>query len=307
VVSPTLTHFVPCALYRGSFSFWIQVLSSVVAGVSDLSSTVTDDRRLNSYLGYFWMSANCLSSAFYVIYMRKSIKQVQFRDFDTVYYNNLLTAPMFLVMSLLGFDSNWGSFWTYYSEPIHYQEFQNLVASLLASGVSAFAISYASAWCMRTTNSTTYSMVGALNKLPIAISGLVFFRDQDVTVGNVGSIILGFIAGLVYTKAKLIYDKEQRSQRQLYQKVERGEIDGQDADEAYEEKRNRLMNTDSTNIAVANGEKDETVAMMPYAGNLRRDSPELPSIKSLPRSDLPTAVSMSSISTNGMAASTAEL
>lgn len=44
-------------------------------------------------------------------------------------------------------------------------------------------------------------MVGALNKLPVAASGLIFFGDP-VTFGSVSAILVGFIAGLVYTVAK---------------------------------------------------------------------------------------------------------
>ena len=44
-------------------------------------------------------------------------------------------------------------------------------------------------------------MVGALNKLPVAASGLIFFGDA-VTFGSVSAIVLGFFAGLVYAVAK---------------------------------------------------------------------------------------------------------
>ena len=45
-------------------------------------------------------------------------------------------------------------------------------------------------------------MVGALNKLPIAISGLVFF-DAPVTFGSVSAIFIGFVSGIVYSWAKV--------------------------------------------------------------------------------------------------------
>ena len=44
-------------------------------------------------------------------------------------------------------------------------------------------------------------MVGALNKLPVAASGLIFFGDP-VNFGSVSAIIAGFVAGLVYAVAK---------------------------------------------------------------------------------------------------------
>lgn len=49
-------------------------------------------------------------------------------------------------------------------------------------------------------------MVGALNKLPIAASGIMFFGDP-ATFGNVTAIIVGFIAGLVYSVAKTVANK----------------------------------------------------------------------------------------------------
>jgi len=44
-------------------------------------------------------------------------------------------------------------------------------------------------------------MVGALNKLPVAASGMIFFGDP-VTPGSVSAVSLGFFAGIVYAVAK---------------------------------------------------------------------------------------------------------
>ena len=51
------------------------------------------------------------------------------------------------------------------------------------------------------TANDTISMVGALNKLPVAASGMLFFGDA-VTVGSVSAIGVGFFAGIVYAIAK---------------------------------------------------------------------------------------------------------
>ncbi len=45
-------------------------------------------------------------------------------------------------------------------------------------------------------------MVGALNKLPIALSGLIFF-DAPVTLPSVSAIGVGFVSGIVYALAKV--------------------------------------------------------------------------------------------------------
>lgn len=44
-------------------------------------------------------------------------------------------------------------------------------------------------------------MVGALNKLPVAASGMLFFSDP-VTPGSVSAIIVGSVAGLLYALSK---------------------------------------------------------------------------------------------------------
>lgn len=76
---------------------------------------------------------------------------------------------------------------------------------IFASSFTAFAISYSTAWSMRVSTSTSYSMVGALNKLPIALSGMIFFSKERalVNVWSIFSVILGFSSGLVYSVSQL--------------------------------------------------------------------------------------------------------
>jgi GDP-mannose transporter len=44
-------------------------------------------------------------------------------------------------------------------------------------------------------------MTGALNKLPVAASGMIFFGDA-VTFGSVSAVSVGFFAGILYAIAK---------------------------------------------------------------------------------------------------------
>ena len=115
-----------------------------------------------------------------------------------MFYNNLLSIPILIIASL--FLENWSSENVTKNFPLDQRN--NLIIAMIFSGLSSVFISYTSAWCVRVTSSTTYSMVGALNKLPIALSGLVFF-DAPVTFPSVSAIALGFVSGLVYTVAKM--------------------------------------------------------------------------------------------------------
>lgn len=207
------------------FSFLIIVLSSVVAAWSDISiaretaaaaaAAAAATAKSLGYLepeaaefsafniGYVWMFLNCLSNAGFVLFLRKRIKYFNFSDLDTMYYNNLLSIPVLLVGSLLFED--WSAENVARNFPL---DTRNTVIFLMVmSGVFSLGISYTSGWCVRVTSSTTYSMVGALNKLPVALSGLIFF-DTPVTFFSVTAIMLGFVSGIVYSIAKIQQKKK---------------------------------------------------------------------------------------------------
>jgi GDP-mannose transporter len=196
-------------------SFIFMVISSVIAAWSDVSSALSGSIPAVStgvsfaslqtlagavrglHVGYFWMFTNCLTNAAYVLAMRKKIKTIGFSDWDSMFYNNLLSIPVLAIFSIIVED--WGVENLSRNFPPETRNF--LLSAIAFSGAAAVGISYTTAWCIRVTSSTTYSMVGALNKLPVAASGLIFFGDP-VTVGSVSSIGVGFFAGMVYAVAK---------------------------------------------------------------------------------------------------------
>lgn len=194
-------------------SFILMVVSSVIAAWADINNalalTASDPAATGALLsnmtgivsqlniGYFWMFTNCATSAAYVLTMRKKIKGTGFSDWDTMFYNNLLSIPVLAVASIVAED------WGYDNLNRNFPpDTRNILLFAIAfSGGAAVGISYTTAWCIRATSSTTYSMVGALNKLPVAASGMIFFGDA-VTFGSVTAVAVGFFAGLVYAWAK---------------------------------------------------------------------------------------------------------
>ncbi|KAK2628427.1 hypothetical protein QTJ16_001530 [Diplocarpon rosae] len=190
------------------FSFGLMVLSSVVAAWADIQHALYGNAEIESAeaalalstlnAGYAWMGLNVFCTAAYVLSMRKVIKKMNFKDWDTMFYNNLLTIPVLFVCSFI--FENWTSVNIEMNFPLESRN--SLILGMIYSGLATIFISYCSAWCIRVTSSTTYSMVGALNKLPIAVSGLVFFA-APVTFGSVSAIIIGFVSGIVYAWAKV--------------------------------------------------------------------------------------------------------
>jgi len=166
-------------------SFACMIVSSLVGGLNDI---------MFSLRGYMWMGLNCLTSAGYVLFMRHRIRVVQFKDLDSVNYNHVLGLPILVVGSVV-FD-DWGSFASEYlgnGSLVHQRT--HLLIAIAFSSISAFAISYATSWCLRVSTSTTYSMVGSLNKLPVAVSGMLFIpAEKNVSSGSVISILLGIVS-----------------------------------------------------------------------------------------------------------------
>ena len=64
-----------------------------------------------------------------------------------------------------------------------------------------FMISFASLWFLAETTAGTYSLVGSLNKIPVAIISLVAF-NTPTNPKNVGSILIGLLAGVAFVRAK---------------------------------------------------------------------------------------------------------
>ncbi|PWY85675.1 GDP-mannose transporter 1 [Aspergillus sclerotioniger CBS 115572] len=193
------------------FSFGLMVMSSIIAAWADIKHAVesTGDATakvstLNA--GYIWMLINCICTSSYVLGMRKRIKLTNFKDFDTMFYNNLLSIPVLIVLS--GVLEDWSS--TNVNRNFPPMDRNSIMFAMILSGLSSVFISYTSAWCVRVTSSTTYSMVGALNKLPIAISGLIFF-DAPVTFPSVSAIVVGFVSGIVYAVAKIKQNAKPRT------------------------------------------------------------------------------------------------
>ena len=115
-----------------------------------------------------------------------------------MFYNNLLTVPILLVTTFLFED--WSSENINRNFPPETRN--NILFAMVITGLGTVFISYTSAWCVRVTSGATYSMVGALNKIPIAISGLLFF-DAPVTLPSVSAIAIGSASGIVYAVAKI--------------------------------------------------------------------------------------------------------
>lgn len=152
--------------------------------------------------GYVWQLVNCLFTASYSLYLRgvmdkvapMTVSMTKLSEMSMVYYNNLLSLPF-----LLGLMYWFGEIDGLLDQPALRDPAFQAVACVTA--VVGFSISFASLWFLSTSTATTYSLVGSLNKIPIALFGLLAF-DTAWRLENVGSVLVGLAAGAVFGLAR---------------------------------------------------------------------------------------------------------
>jgi GDP-mannose transporter len=165
-------------------SFLLMAISSGLAVGAD---ALAEGAHGATPLGYLWAGLNCTMTAVYVIHMRSRVRDLRLASLDTVYLNNYLTAPLFLLLTWW-VDTDWTKF--HEDAALGLAGTTSFIHAAMFSGFSAFFISFGTAWCMRVVNGTTYAMVGAMNKLPLSMAGILFLHEP-ATVGSIGAIVLG--------------------------------------------------------------------------------------------------------------------
>jgi len=188
------------------FSLSLMLTSALAGAYTDLTFSAE---------GYMWQMANCLTTASYSLYLRSVITQVQvlssktggFEECSMVWYNNLLSLP-FIAVLMLAFDEHKSLM---SQQALHVWGFQ---LAAVGSGIIGFAISFCSLWFLSTTTPTTYSLVGSLNKIPLALIGLVSFNAKP-SLQNTMSVGIGLLAGVVFGYVKSRPSKEAEASKPL--------------------------------------------------------------------------------------------
>jgi GDP-mannose transporter len=154
-------------------------------------------------LGVFWMAANCITTAGYILYMKFATNNVKLTKFGMVFYNNVLCTLFLLPVTI--FNGELSLFLK--TDAIHTFDYawKNSFA-----GFVGFFLNFASLNCVSNTGPTTYAIVGSLNKVPIALLGWVLFSSQ-ITPQTWFFIAVSMCGGFLYSYAKLRPSKKKIS------------------------------------------------------------------------------------------------
>jgi GDP-mannose transporter len=116
-------------------SLVIMLLGAVLAGSSDLEFNM---------MGYMWAVCNCVITASYVLYMPRAISDSKLNAFGRVYYNNLLSLPLVLLVDLFVY----GDLFRLKENPNSVSWGATFVAIVTFSGCIGFFLSLTSFQCV---------------------------------------------------------------------------------------------------------------------------------------------------------------
>lgn len=183
-------------------TLFLMLASAICSAATDLAFDA---------VGYTWQMVNNFFTAAYSLWLRHVITQMAVithkqggtDELGMVVFNNLLSIPM--IFALIFFTGEAGRLGQ--ESALSERAFQ---IAAVTSAVLSFLISIASMWFLSCTTATTFSLVGSLNKIPLAVLGMLLFKAPTST-NNIISVMIGLAAGVVFAHAKATSKVQQGS------------------------------------------------------------------------------------------------
>lgn len=159
-------------------SFVLMILSSYIGDISGHVATV----------GYIWTIANILSATVYVISLRYVIKYKNSSTAESIFFPNLIAIPMIGLLSSIFETQNIPS-----KNPL-------LIYFIVLSSICALLTALSTSYVLKYLSSTTFSMIGAFNKILMGFSGLIFL-SESLNHLKLFSLILGSFSSILYVNS----------------------------------------------------------------------------------------------------------
>lgn len=197
------------------WSLILLIIATLLSAKEDLEYT---------YEGYIWTAVNMVSSTGYLLYLRYAMTRTRLSQIGMVVHNNFLSVPLILVVDCELFFCNLETHTNTFcpqktdltkQDIPQFAEMAMTTSQMfdmpftmlfLFNGVVGSLLSLASFFCVQATSPTTFSMVGALNKIPMAFLGVYMFGAKMTLLGAC-YVGLSMISGALYAVAKVRQQK----------------------------------------------------------------------------------------------------
>ncbi|KAK6089368.1 hypothetical protein P3W45_001614 [Vairimorpha bombi] len=136
--------------------------------------------------GLVWISLNMLSTTVYVISLRHIISINKGSVSESIFFPNMLSIIFIGIVSYT-FEYNNTKEYTWY-----------LLLCIGMSSVCALLTALTTAYVLNYLSSTTYSMLGAINKIILGFTGFIFIGEEICKL-KIFSLFLGVSSTILYT------------------------------------------------------------------------------------------------------------
>lgn len=176
----------------------LMITGAFVAGYNDLEY---------NFFGYFWVTLNCLFGAAYVLTTKLVIDDHKMDKLDNINYNCTLSLPFLFVIMIIN-----GEFLSVLEWMTAIPTSPKFLILITSNFLFSFGISFTSFWVIQTTSPTTYGILGAVNKIPLTLASMWYFKDVYSTIG--GWAIFGSLSGgIVYAYTSAISQGSNKSEK----------------------------------------------------------------------------------------------
>jgi len=179
----------------------IMISGALVAGYNDLEY---------NFWGYVWVIVNCLCGSAYVLYTKLAMDTLKMEKVDNINYNCSLSLPFLLVFMFFNGELNliYANAWDSFTN--------DSIAILTMNAIFAFGISFASFWVIQTTSPTTFSVLGAVNKIPLTLASIWWFGVEFSPIGGpavAGSLSGGIIYAYSSSRDMMMIKKKEKDEK----------------------------------------------------------------------------------------------
>jgi len=163
------------------------VTGAIIAGWGDLEFDLW---------GYFLTFVNCVVTAWYLILIAKKSTETGIKTFGLMFYNNLLTMPIVVIIVLL----------TEWDVLVNFDHWFDLGFQFcfLMSSIQAFLLNYTVFLCSTINSPLTTSITGQLKSILSTLFGLFAFGGTPLTTPLLIGLIASTVGGLWYGQIKYV-------------------------------------------------------------------------------------------------------
>jgi len=163
----------------------LMVLGAFIAGWGDLSFDL---------YGYFLTALNCVVTAIYLVYIAKKSQQTGMETFGLMYYNNVMSLPIVVLIVML----------TEYDALISFTKWGDIGFQMcfLMSSIQAFLLNYFMFVCSTVNSPLTTSITGQMKSILQTVFGFFTFGGVVFTPSLAAGLTMSTIGGVWYGVVK---------------------------------------------------------------------------------------------------------